>query len=200
MPAIESRETPKRPGRKGGSEHALLQTSNWPVEKQEVLVPGVAHSSPPGNEPVLGIRARTLPYAQAIGRAAPGDEGGSVAAALSKLVLGDRAAETGAAPSLGSAPARRRYTFGDLGFTLPGLALQDDVVVAFGTRTVLRVPLGAAAVASAPLDFDVLGSVRVPLWKLVNCPQPVELLVPVRLSGEALEQVARASLKQQKLS
>jgi len=120
------------------------------------------------NEPVVGVRARTLPYAQAIGRPAPGQE-----------------------PRDKQLPLQT-YTFGHFPFLLPGMLAEDEVVVAFGTRTVVRLPLLGAS--NAPLNFDVLGSASVPLARLLQSAQPVEVGVPIHPRGESLPQVARASL------
>uniref|UniRef100_A0A7S4PRM7 Uncharacterized protein n=1 Tax=Alexandrium monilatum TaxID=311494 RepID=A0A7S4PRM7_9DINO len=117
------------------------------------------------NEPVIGVRARTLPYTQAIGRPAP-DQGGTL--------------------------PLQRYTFGNFPFLLPGMLAEDEVVIAFGTRTVVRLPLLGAS--NAPLNFDVLGSISMPLGRLLQGPQPVEVSVPIQPRGENLPQVARAFL------
>lgn len=131
-----------------------------------------------GNEPVLGVRARALPYTQAIGRpAGPPDSLWPAPPAWGRV--------------LGNAPAIQCYVFGDMRFTLPDMLMHDEVVIAFGTRTVLRLPLGAI---NAPLDFALLGSVSLRLGRLLESPQPVEVLVPIRPPGESLPQVARVSL------
>jgi len=85
-----------------------------------------------------------------------------------------------------------RYTFLDFPFMLPGVGIGDDVVVAFGVRTVLRLPLFGAS--NAPLDFDVLGTVQVPLRRLLEADQPAEICVPIVPRGESLPQVACVSL------
>lgn len=131
------------------------------------------------NEPILAVRARALPFVQAVGRRVPVRTGSSAAAAGNSK-----------ASVLGEMPVFHRYTFGDLQATLPDLSEKDAVIVAFGTRTVLRV-LGAV---NAPLDFASLGSIGLELGRLLERPQPVEILVPITPHGESLPQVVRASI------
>lgn len=126
------------------------------------------------NEPIVGVRARTLPYTQAVGR----DVG---PAALTK------------GESLGDRPMLRRCTFPGSIFALPGIATDDDVMIAFGTRTVVRLPLWGAV--NAPLDFTVLGEVRLPLYQIVRMEKPVEVCVPIRPGKESLPQEVRLRLK-----
>jgi len=133
------------------------------------------------NEPVLGVRARTLPYTQAIGRQMR-EKGSPAAGRYSK----------GREVALGDAPLHDTYTFDNFLFLLPGMQMQDEVVIAFGTRTVVRLPLLGAS--NAPLDFDVLGSTSMPLMRLLQSSQPVEVAVPIQPRGESLPQVARAAL------
>lgn len=127
------------------------------------------------NEPVVAVRAHTLPYMQAIGKQAP----------LTR-------AEDPLMGKLGSEPAVQRYTFGDWFFVLPEMSLHDEVIVAFGTRTVLRLPLWRAS--NAQLDFNTLGTVSVPLGQLLQSSQPVEIAVPIKSDLQLLQHVARASL------
>lgn len=119
------------------------------------------------NEPVIGVRARTLPFTQAIGQ------------------LGHERQPADGLPL-------QRYSFGNFPFLLPGMLMEDVVVIAFGTRTVVRLPLIGAT--NAPLNFDVLGTATVPVGRLVQSAQPVELGVSIQLRGESLPQVARATL------
>lgn len=119
------------------------------------------------NEPVIGVRARTLPYTQAIGRLVPAQE-------------------------KGDALPLQRYAFGNFPFLLPGMQMEDVIVIAFGTRTVVRLPLLGAT--NAPLNFDVLGTTSMPLGRLLQGSQPVDIGVPIHPHGESLPQVARASL------
>ena len=106
------------------------------------------------NEPVVGVRAGTLPYSQAIGRM---EEGWSAA-----LVGLAGASAEGAL--FGNAPVYDRYTFDGFPFNLRDVSISDEVVIAFGTRTVVRIPLIGAE--NAPLDFTVLGTAREPLHRL----------------------------------
>jgi len=129
------------------------------------------------NEPILAVRARALPFVQAVGRRVPGRTGSSVTAAGNSK-----------AGVLGEMPIFHRYTFGDLQTTLLDLSEKNEVIVAFGTRTVLRV-LGAV---NAPLDFASHGSIGLELGRLLERPQPVEILVPIMPRGESLPQVVRA--------
>mmetsp|Transcript_26856 Transcript_26856/g.52576 ORF Transcript_26856/g.52576 Transcript_26856/m.52576 type:complete len:253 (+) Transcript_26856:75-833(+) len=131
------------------------------------------------NEPVLAVRAGTLPFSQAIGRLAADQD--------TERSIKDRS--PGAVGGLGML---QRYTFESFLFHLPGMMMQDEVVIAFGTRTVVRMPLLRASNAS--LDFEPLGTVTAPLARLLQGPQPVEVDVPVHPRGESLPQVARATL------
>lgn len=156
------------------------------------------------NEPVIGVRARTLPYTQAIGHRAsagwqrqrrqrdqqPQSEGDAGRSTAAKLLLGGGA---GRAAALGNAPNFDTYAFGDFQFTLPGMSLKDEIVMAFGVRTVVRVPLLWGA-SNAPLDFNILGTVSVGLEQLLHSPQPVEVLVPIHRVGESLPHVVRTSV------
>mmetsp|Transcript_114850 Transcript_114850/g.245190 ORF Transcript_114850/g.245190 Transcript_114850/m.245190 type:complete len:299 (-) Transcript_114850:107-1003(-) len=151
------------------------------------------------NEPVIGIRAQTLPYTQAIGhRAAAGWQWEQQQCELpmpersmaARLLFGGGASWTAA---LGDTPAFDTYSFSDFHFTLPGMSLKDEVVVAFGVRTVVRVPVLWGA-SNAPLDFNVLGTIGVALEQLLHSPQPVKVLVPIHRAGEPLPHMVRTSL------
>jgi len=129
------------------------------------------------NEPILAVRSRALPFVQAVGRRVPGRTGSS-------------ATVTSKASVLGEMPIFHRYTFGDLQATLPDLSEKDEVIMAFGTRTVLR----AFGAVNASLDFKSLGSIGLELGRLLERPQPLEILVPITPHGESLPQVVRASI------
>eukprot|EP00927_Polykrikos_kofoidii_P018718 TRINITY_DN18707_c0_g1_i1.p1 TRINITY_DN18707_c0_g1~~TRINITY_DN18707_c0_g1_i1.p1 ORF type:complete len:412 (-),score=43.98 TRINITY_DN18707_c0_g1_i1:322-1557(-) len=226
---------------------------------QILTVDGVVHEAeiPRGvlgfftdNEPVIGVRARTLPFAQAIGQrpaeaaqfwpslptralwgpncdsgndsACESDPGvaptgldaavapfsSTLRSPLMKPLQRNTGASKGGCESgansargndtrpsnqiLGEGLVFDRYSFFDYPFIMPGLTIHDDLVIAFGVRTVLRIP--ALGVANAPLDFDVLGSVQVPVRKLLETTSPVEVCIPIIPRGESLRQVACVSL------
>mmetsp|Transcript_56270 Transcript_56270/g.163124 ORF Transcript_56270/g.163124 Transcript_56270/m.163124 type:complete len:315 (-) Transcript_56270:152-1096(-) len=153
-------------------------------------VAGVAHSVSvangivgtfTGNEPVLGVRARTLPFVQALGKPAdrrPTRRGAAGLLAAVGLLSSPQANESaaGAGSDAEMVEPLRKYTFSDLRFALPDLCMDDVVVIAFGTRTVVALPF----FANAPLDFDILGTTEVPLRELLQSPrQPVEVTVPL---------------------
>jgi len=98
----------------------------------------------------------------------------------------------GSREMLGEGIVFDRYTFVDFPFFLPGVGLGDDVIVAFGVRTVLRLPMIGAS--NAQLDFDVLGTVQVPLRRLLEAEQPAEVCVPIVPKGDSLPQIACISL------
>jgi len=170
----------------GPGEETPVCVGSGCIIEQELTVSGVVHSVelPRGvlgsfrnNEPVVGIRAHTLPYVQAIGQPPTEDR-------LPARILG-----------LGSIPAFCVCNFNDFPFVLPQVRPSDEVVVAFGTRTVLKLSLwGAARMESAPLDFSVLGEVCLPLRKILCAGQPAEVCVPITPSGETLPHVARVRL------
>jgi len=143
------------------------------------------------NEAVIGVRALALPYVQAIGKDAGPVKDRSPAAA-------GAANKPRTLISLGALPATRRYVFSDFLFTLPGVGSCDDVVVAFGTRTVFRLPVIGAS--SVPLDFNVLGHVRLPLVEVLQVDAPVEVCVPIQVTGESLSQVVRLHMSFRALS
>jgi len=153
------------------------------------------------NEPVVGIRARALPYVQAIGKPAPEEQRLWAARQLFTSATASAGGSAGGGPgasgfagsvpdAVGQGPAVCRFSFDNLSFALPGLSMHDQVIISFGTRTVLRLPFWT----NAPLDFDVLGTMQVPLWQLLQSQQPVEVLVPIQPRGETLTHVARVSL------
>lgn len=156
------------------------------IIEQELNISGVVHSVelPQGilgsfknNEPVIGFRAHTLPYVQAIGEQ-------PIQAQLPARMLG-----------LGAAPASCVCDFNNFPFVLPKVRPSDDVSIAFGTRTVLKLSFwGAARMESAPLDFTVLGEVHLPLRRILCVAQPAEVCVPITPSGESLPHVARVRL------
>jgi len=47
---------------------------------------------------------------------------------------------------------------------------------------------------NAPLDFTSLGSIGLELGRLLERPQPVEILLPITPHGESLPQIVRASI------
>merc|ERR1712046_467843 len=85
-----------------------------------------------------------------------------------------------------------RCAFMNFPFVLQGMSMADDVIIAFGVRTVMRIPM--LGVSNAPLNFDILGTVNVPLQKLLHATCPVEVSVPILPRGETLPQVAYVSL------
>lgn len=139
------------------------------------------------NEPVVAVRARTLPYFQAIGHSSP-DRPHLSWAARQFFPSGHIARDERMAIS--KSPSLCKFDFDDFVFTLPGLSMHDNVVVAFGTRTVVRLPF----FSNAPLDFDVLGTMQIPLWQLLQTSQPSDLLVPIQAPGDQPTSVARISL------
>lgn len=156
------------------------------IVEHDLTITGVVHrvELPQGvigvfrdNEPVVGIRAHTLPYVQAIGQRPS-----------SKPSPAYR-------PALGSTLPFTHCFFNDFPFMLPLVKPSDDIIVAFGTRTVLKLSLwGTAKVESAPLDFNVLGEVKLPIRRLLCMPQPVDVTVPITPSGESLPHVAQVRL------
>jgi hypothetical protein len=85
-----------------------------------------------------------------------------------------------------------RYTFRDFPFAMPDVALDDMVFVAFGVRTSITIPF--LGVSSAPLDFDELGTVSIPLKNLLESHQPVQVCIPIVPKGESLRQVVCVSM------
>lgn len=140
------------------------------------------------NEPVVGIRAHTLPYTQAIGRsssAKPPRGSKATWAALGFQLRPDGPPEGSRFYPAKAAAHPAQCAFDDFPFVLPRVRLSERVVVAFGLRTVFRLPLGGAArVESAPLDFNVLGEAEIPLSALLFAAQPVEVCVPIGGMGE----------------
>mmetsp|Transcript_83070 Transcript_83070/g.240401 ORF Transcript_83070/g.240401 Transcript_83070/m.240401 type:complete len:283 (+) Transcript_83070:73-921(+) len=137
------------------------------------------------NEPVLGVRARALPYVQAIGRRPRASDKSAASVRLSVAATGS----TWGNVAGGGVATSERYVFGDLPFALPDVCLQDMVIFAFGTRTVVRLPF----FSNAPLDFDIIGTVRLPLSQLLQASQPVEVLIPIQVPGDLGAHVVRIS-------
>lgn len=160
------------------------------------------------NEPVIGVRTRLLPFAQAIGKHLPKADAAVSPAWNTYLSRGSDGGAAGSpawpsSRSRGEMPNLRsmilgeglqfeKYSFSSFRIILPDMSMGDDVVIGFGVRTVLRVPI--LGIASAPLDFDVLGAVQVPLRKLLQAPQPLEVCVPIVPKGESLQQVVVVSM------
>lgn len=139
------------------------------------------------NELVVGIRAHTLPFIQSVGRHVP-------TSALSLTRTHERSlwGREGQTVLFGEGLIFEKYVFGDLSLTLPSCSQGDDLVIALGTRTVFQIPF--IGVTHAQLDFDILGTVRVPVRAVLQAPQPVEVCIPILPHGEGLPQVGCVSL------
>jgi len=149
----------------------------------DVLIPSGVIGTFVDNEPVLGVRARMLPYVQAVGR-----QGAETVARAERWprASSSTAHQRGGSDTTSGEPRRmRRYVFSDLPFALPDLCAQDLVIIAFGTRTVVRLPF----FSNAPLDFDVVGAIEMPVFELLRAPQPLEIEIPIQPRGEASMQV-----------